>query len=134
MRFIPISKVIPKERRGVASSASVLDADVTDPKKLSELLRQALRRISELEANKPAEAIEVELEVSSNTTYRIYHGLGTPVRWWATSWVPSSFFNPDCTFYIDTTVSFESDYISLVAVNGGKVVLRFESSPNQVTT
>lgn len=134
MRFIPISKVIPKERRGVASSASVLDADVTDPKKLSELLRQALRRISELEASKPPEAVEVELDVAANTTYRVYHGLGTPVRYWVTSWISTDFFNPEPVFYIDTTATLDDDYISLVAVNPGKVVLRFESSSNQVTT
>jgi len=133
MRFLSILGNIKRSVRAISSSDSASEADVTKPEKLAELLRKTMARITNLEVKGFPDVYEVEMDVASNTTYRVYHGLGNSVRYWPTSWIPSSFFSPEPVFYTDTTVSLEKDYISLKAVNAGRVVLRFEASDAQVT-
>ncbi len=92
MRFVGlVSGLFTKGRRFVSSSASVQEEEVKDPSKLAEIIRQALKRVSDLEAKSGAEGIEFEVAVGTGgATVSLPHGIMGPVRWWVTGWMQQS--------------------------------------------
>lgn len=87
MKFVDINGALAKVRRFLSHGQSVRDEDVKDEKKLAEILRSILARLSELEASVPPEAIEFEIATNGAAgLHSLKHGFGGPVRWWVTMW------------------------------------------------
>lgn len=129
MRFFNINGILAKARRRLSSSASVQDADVTDPQKLAEILRSTLLRLSELEAKSPPEWVEFETATSTGgALIRLNHGFGSPVRWWATAWTRPVGGGAYPTTDHDLVQDALSDTNTLVlrSYTAGRVVIRIE--------
>lgn len=79
-----ISNALHKARRQASKAANFGPEDVKSPEKLAELLRNAYARITELEAKVGPEPVEFEVNTTTNSTVRLAHNFGCPVRWYVT--------------------------------------------------
>ena len=86
MKFVDVDGVIAKTRRLPASSDNLSETDVQDARKLTEVLRTTMRRVSSLEAVATPEATEFEVNMQAGTPVYLQHGFGVPVRFIVTSW------------------------------------------------
>lgn len=122
MRFFDINGVLAKARRFVSISSSVSESDVTDPKKLAELLKNLVSQVGKLENKSTPEAVEYELDVSNGgTKVRIRHGFNSPVRFYVTHWSNSS-GAPSLVW--DTTST--PDLLVLKSYVSGRAIVRIE--------
>lgn len=90
MRFVDVAGVLAKARKSVFGSDGVSEGDVQDSRKLTEILRGVMRRITSLEANAPPDAVEFEVDIQAGGTVNLQHGFGCPVRFQVTSWKASA--------------------------------------------
>lgn len=131
MRFVGIAGTIAKVRRFVSGSASVQDEDVKDEKKLAEILRHTLLRVTELEARLPPEGVEFEVAVGNlGSTTSLFHNLGQPVRWWVTCWTRPVEQGAYPVTGPDLIQDASSDTTTLVlqSYTAGRAVIRIEPS------
>lgn len=129
MKFVGITGVIAKAKRFLSTSASVNENDVADKKKLAEILRTTLLRVSELEARMPPAGIEFEVATpSGGFQLRIAHNLNSPVRWWVTEWtrgVAQGAFPSTAPILIKSSQS-DSNNLILYSYTVGRAVIRVE--------
>ncbi len=129
MRFVTIGGLIAKARRFLNSSASVHDDDVTEPKKLGEILRNIIRRVSDLESRVAPEAVEFEVAVSTaGALVSLNHGLSAPVRWWVTVWTRpvAAGAYPTTAPILVQDASTTPDILVLKSYTAGRAVVRVE--------
>lgn len=86
MKFVDVDGVLAKGRRLASGQDNISEVDVQDARKLTELLRSALRRLTTVEATAQPEATEFEVNAEAGETLLIQHGFNAPVRFFATSW------------------------------------------------
>lgn len=129
MKFIGINGLYAKAKRFLSASASVLDEDVKDEKKLAEILRMLGRRITELEAKSGPEGIEFEIAtVGSAGLISLLHNLNGPVRWWVTCWTRpvSQGAYPTTAPILVQDASSTSNVLVLRSSTVGRAVVRVE--------
>ncbi len=129
MKFFSLNGILGRTKRAVSGAASVHDSDVTDPKKLAEILRGALLRISELEAAAAVQPVEFEIELgSAGATVTISHNLHSAVRWWVTCWTRLSAAGayPSTGALIVQDASSTADQLVLRSYTAGRAVIRVE--------
>lgn len=125
MRFVDINGSVFKERRSVSRGSAVFDEDVKDPVKLAEILRNALGRISELEARTVPEAAEFEVSVSTaGAKVNIRHEFNTPVRFFVTSWKGGS-AGPSL---VKNTTDSDNKVLVLQSYVAGTAIIRIEQA------
>lgn len=91
MKFIDIFGNLGKARRQPTGQDSISEAEATEPKKLTEIVRGVMRRVSALEASTPVNATEFEVDLGDGgTKITLAHGLNCPVRYMVTNWVYSA--------------------------------------------
>ncbi len=131
MRFIGITGVIAKVKNAVSSAASVSEDDVKQSKKLAEILRQTLLRVSALEARMPPDGTEFEVEVSTaGATVTLQHKYSQPVRWWVTVWTRpvSGGAYPTIDPVLVQDASSDANTLVLRSYVAGRAVIRVEPS------
>ncbi len=132
MRFVGITGLFAKAKRFASGAASVQDEDVKDVKKLAEILRSTLRRLSELEAKSPPEAMEFEVATGgiagAPVSFTINHNLGGPVRWWVTTWTRpvSGGAYPGTNFILVQDASSDANNLVLKSSTTGRAIIRVE--------
>ena len=123
MKFINLRGDIAKGRRQISGSSSIQDEEVKDPAKLAEILRQTVKRLTELEARIGQEPTEFEVEMGSSPgDIYLNHGFGDAVRWYVTYWTGTS--PHDFHVSIKTT----TDILVLTGSVPGHGVIRVEPS------
>lgn len=90
MKFLDVYGAIGKARRQASGQDGVAESDVTDAGRLTDILRRVVRRVGALEALAQPEATEFEVNVTSGTDVRLYHGFGCPVRYSVVYWKQTS--------------------------------------------
>ena len=129
MRFVGIDGTLAKARRFVSSALNVSEDEVSIPGKLAEILRQSLRRVAELEARTPPEAIEFEVEVGTLgalTTMR--HGLNSGVRFSVVYWtkIRAGSTYPTAAPVLIADETSDSNNLVLRSYVAGRAVIRIE--------
>lgn len=77
----------PRNRPQAAFSDNLREEDVANPKRLLDLLRKAVNRISNLEKKSQEEATEFEVQVTTSMgTVTLNHGYSGPIRFYQTWW------------------------------------------------
>lgn len=131
MRFVGITGLLAKVKRFVNRNASVQDEDVKDEKKLAEILRTTLLRVSELESRLPPDGIEFEVAVSTaGAVVSLFHNLGQPVRWWVTCWtrpVEQGAYPTTAPILVQDAAS-DTNTLVLKSYVAGRAVIRVEPS------
>lgn len=124
MKFVDSAGTLGKGRRNPSGSVFISDDEVADKHKLAEIIRALGRRVSELEARTPPEAVEFEVITPAAGYVTITHGMGTVVRWYIVDWLPTSLGTAPSLELFSTT----SDSITLYSASGGVAVVRVEQS------
>lgn len=126
MRFYDVLGALKRGRSGISKPTSI--ADVTDPAKLTEMLRQLSLRVQELEAKSGQEAVEFERNVTGTTAagvnHTFEHNLGCPVRWYVVHWSGSAVVHPALVYQTSST----ANSLVLTSYSAGRLVLRIEPS------
>ena len=86
MKFFDRSGTLGKGRRNASGADNISKEDIDDPKRLSDIVRGIMRRLSVVEAASPPEATEFEVDCSRNGTITLNHGFGCPVRYSVVHW------------------------------------------------
>lgn len=122
MRFIGSNGILAKARRFVSTSPAVSEADVTEPKKLAEILRNLCSLVAKLENKSGPEAVEIEADVSTGAA-KVYlrHSLNSPIRFYVTHWSNST-GAPSLVWSSDST----PDMLVLKSYVAGRAVIRIE--------
>lgn len=121
MKFLDVNGLITKARRYVSQGQGVSEADVTEPKKLAEVLRGILKQLSELSGKVGPEPLEIEKVVAGSGQVAFYHGFDCPVRYYVTHWSNAS-GGPAFVWHASSTPKI----LVLTTGNAGRVILRIE--------
>lgn len=129
MKFVGITGLIARAKRFASGASSIQDEDVKDEKKLAEILRATLRRLSELEAKSAPEGVEFEVAlVGAAGLVSLAHNLGGPVRWWVTVWtrpVDGGAYPPAAPILVQDASS-DKDTLVLQSSTVGRAIIRIE--------
>lgn len=125
MQFFDARGVAQKGRRQVSGQSQLLGrSDVeSNPQRLVDVINALSKRVSELEARIPPEAIEFELDVTATNTYVVVHGFPGSVRWYPTHWSQGVGVAEFVQVPNPTT-----GQLSLYSASTGKAVIRVEPS------
>ncbi len=125
MRFIDISGTLAKARRNVSGSGAPLsEQDIAEPRRLSEALRDLVRRVGDLEGKSPPEGLEIEKDVSTGgALVTIEHNFNSSVRWWVTSWK-----NASSGHSLVWNTASDTNKLVLASYVAGRAVIRVEPS------
>lgn len=128
MRFVNLNGVYQKARRFLSGGSNVSEEEVKDPPKLAEILRGLSRRVTDVEALLPPEAIEFEVAVgASGSTTTIAHNLGGPVRWYVVDWLQrDGVAYPASAPKLVQDASSTSDSLVLRSYATGRAIVRIE--------
>jgi hypothetical protein len=88
--FVPLTGAPPKMTRQSSGSVVLFEEDVSDPRRLVEVLTTLANRIKALEEIRPQEYIEFEKACGSSGTVTVQHNFNCPVRFYITSWKGSA--------------------------------------------
>jgi hypothetical protein len=86
VRLVDANGQVVRATRFASGQPSVRDSDVTDPSRLADIIRAMSVRITELEAKSGPEGTEFEVDASSGSQVRLYHGFKSPVRYHVVRW------------------------------------------------
>lgn len=85
--FISLQGTTGKGRRQVAQAQSFNVTEVTEPDRLTDLLRKLERRVSELEARQVPDYAEYEVNLGTAAALtKLTHGFNCPVRFSVVHW------------------------------------------------
>ena len=104
---------------------AVTNEQVTDPDRLSRLLRRLLSDVAVLKRRWWPDALEFEgrtVDATGTVLHRFPHGLGAAVRWWPVDWIGAA--GPQLSKHEDTDLNT----LVLVSFVEGTVCLRVEVS------
>lgn len=127
MRSVSVLGTVQKSRRTVSRAASVQDEEVKDPGKLAELLRGAMKRIADLEAKVPADAVEFEVIVGAAAALTsMRHNLNGPVRWFVVNWTGSPTATPVSAPALVVNSTSDNNTLVLKSYVAGQAIIRVE--------
>lgn len=129
MRFISKTGLVAKFRRFVSQASNVQESDVKDTTKLADLLRSVMRRVSDVEARLPPEAVEFEVDCPATGTVSISHNFGTAVRWYVTTWTQTdNVAYPEAGAELVQDATSSANTLVLRSYRAGRAVVRVEQS------
>lgn len=133
MRFINVAGVVQRARRYVSRSGNVQDEDVKEPSKLAEVLRDILKRVTELEAHAPPEALEFEVDLGSiGAQTTLFHNFNSPIRWYVVTWCNGA-STPVVGHSLVQDASSTSRALVLRSYVAGRAIVRIEPASAGVT-
>ncbi len=126
MRFFNASGTLAKAPRSRSSSTDLISADdVREPDQVAQLLSEAMKRITELEAKAPPPSVEFEVVCSAApATVSMYHGFSGAIRWWVTAWRASASADHGLTEANPT----DNGVLTLLCGVSGRAIIRIESA------
>jgi hypothetical protein len=86
MKFVDVDGTLAKGRRSVTGADNLSEGDVQDARKLTELLRNVMRRLTTAESTTAPEPTEFEVNAEAGEPVTLQHGFNSPVRFYVTSW------------------------------------------------
>lgn len=132
IKSINLNGVTQRSRRQVNRASSVSVEEVSDPVKLTEIIRQLSVRVSELEAASSPDSVEFEFNttgtVGAGEELELNHGFGCPVRWYVTYWRVDSPGHEAPSIMEHTTEPSDSNVLRLEIHSAGRIVIRVEKS------
>lgn len=85
MRSYTLDGVLRTSTRSPAKTRGYNDQDIAQPSRLAEAFRDVQDRLAALEGKSGPEAAEYALVAgTAGARLTVYHGFGSPVRWWVT--------------------------------------------------
>lgn len=128
MKFITAAGILQKARRFASAGGQVQEDEVKSPQKLAEIIRQMQRRVAELEAVTPPEALEFELNVGSGGAITsVAHGINGAVRWYVVAWTQTGGATyPIAAPALVQDASSTSRVLQLRSYVAGKAIVRVE--------
>jgi hypothetical protein len=105
------------------STRAVSGSERLDPSDQQKTIEGLSKRIAELEARLPQDAVEFEVDVVGGQSYKLNHGFRGPYRWYVTYWVGGG-SGPGFTTLTEPT----EGTVELLAHHSGKAVVRIEPS------
>ncbi len=134
MLWVPVSGSKPRGRPQQSFSDNLRESDVEEPKRLLDILRKAVARITDLERKVPDEATEFEVNVVAGTSsVTLNHGLTGPVRFYMVWWQSSNTANQPHFAYNKTSSKPGILVLNTVSNYNGTAVVRVEPSKNSPT-
>lgn len=103
----------------------VADTDVSEVPKLTRLLTRILRDVADLKrrfAPRVHTYINLDVDNTGTTVYRLAHRFGGPVAWSPVEWVTSSAAGPS----LEEHASGDKDTLAIVSHVAGRVAIRVE--------
>lgn len=128
MRFVSRTGVTRGARRALSGSDNLHESETDSPIKLTQFLRQMLRRIAGVEARTPPEGIDFEVVVGgAGAAITLTHSLKSAVRWYVVEWTrsPGGVYPSTGPSLVRSALSDESRLV-LLSFASGRAVVRVE--------
>lgn len=107
---------------------AVRESDVADVGSLTRLLSRILRDIGSLKrrfAPRVITFVNLDVDDTGTTVYRLVHKFGGPVAWWPVGWSSTDLLAPDGPSLVESGAP-SVDVVSFVSYVNGRVAIRVE--------